>query len=112
VVQAYLADDMPMSDPGDPRITVLRKELNLPFAPFPGLEIQTEDWECCPLELVQWSEPDWAFRCTVPVEYPRQVLDTYLSYEDLLSKRLEEGWVRPEIGEGDVRGTTCDGEQQ
>jgi len=97
VVQAYLDldDDMPRSDlESDPSVTILRKELELPFAPFPGLELQTEDWECGQLEFVKWDEENWEFRCTVSDEYPLQELDTYLSYEDLLSKNLEEGWVR------------------
>lgn len=75
-----------------PTSTTLGKKFELPFVPFEGLALQSKDWECSPLVYVKWVEEDWTFRCHVPDEYPRQELDIYISQEDLISKRLEEGW--------------------
>ena len=100
VVQEYVNKDVlePVYDlESPPKFTILHKELNLPFVPFPGLEIQRGEWECNPLVFVRWIEEDWAFRCTVPDEYPRQ--DINLSYEDVMAMCLDRGWVHAEFGE-------------
>ena len=82
-----------------PTSTTLRKKIELPFAPFIGLALQIKDWECSPFVYVKWVEKDWGFRCAVPDEYPRQELDVYISQEDLISKRLDEGWEFAEFSE-------------
>jgi len=84
------------------QVALLRKELSLPFAPFPDLNITTSRWSSGPLKSVTWSDEEQNFRCTVEDEYPRWALDTPLSYEDLLSMSLDEGWERPSKGGGNA----------
>jgi hypothetical protein len=86
----------------EPKVALMRKELFLPFAPFPGLSVTANRWSCHPLKTVDWSVEEQSFRCAVEDEYPRWALDTPLSFEDLLSMSLDEGWQRPESGGGNA----------
>jgi hypothetical protein len=86
----------------EPKVALLKRELSLPFAPFPGLSLSSQGWSCCPLQTAAWSDEEQMFRCTVQDEYPRWALDTPLSFEDLLSMSLDEGWERPVLGGGNA----------
>lgn len=86
----------------EPKVALLRKELLLPFAPFPGLSVTAHGWSCRPLKEITWSGEEQCFRCTVEDEYPHWVQDTQLSFVDLLSMSLDAGWERPDRGGGDA----------
>jgi hypothetical protein len=85
-----------------PKVALLRRELTLPFTPFLGLSISSQRWSCKSLQSIKWSDEEQTFHCTVNDEYPRFALDTLLSFEDLLSMSLDEGWERPPQGSGDA----------
>ncbi len=85
-----------------PKVALLRRELKLPFTPFPGLIISSQRWSSKSLLSVKWSDEEQTFHCTVNDEYPRFVLDSLLSFDDLLSMSLNEGWERPLQGGGDA----------
>lgn len=89
------------------KVAILEKELELPFAPFIGLEVRLAEWECTELISVKWVEEDYRFRCRVEGKYPkeqsaRNFYDMVTTYEDLLEMALECGWTRPERGGGDA----------
>lgn len=101
LIEKALVLGRPESSP-EPKVALLRKELSLPFAPFPNLNITTDCWSSGPLKSVTWSDEMQSFRCSVEDEYPRRALDTPLSYQDLLSISLDAGWERPSKGGGNA----------
>ena len=94
----------PLNRPEDMKVAFLRKDLFLPFAPFPGLQLSAEGWDCPPVKHVQWHGDEEMFQCWVEEQFPGQRLDTYISYQDLLGMFLETGWTRPTRGGGDAPG--------
>ena len=84
------------------RVAILEREVSLPFAPYPGLEISGDGWESGPLQTATWCLSESRFRCAVRDEYPRNAFGTHLSYEFLLSQSLQAGWSRPTVGGGDA----------
>jgi hypothetical protein len=85
-----------------PKVAILEKSLSLPFAPFVGLELSGEGWDSGPLRQVSWSVSTEQFRCAVADEFPRNAYGSELSYEFILERSLQEGWVRPIRGGGDA----------
>ncbi len=75
-----------------PSLTLFFHEMELPFAPFPGLRIACQDWECEPLERVEWSAHEGLFKCAVADEYPHRSGRREIGYEMLLERALGNGW--------------------
>jgi len=84
-----------------PKVAILYLELELPFAPFIGLDIRGDGYDCR-LASVRWNVMDKRFDSAVKDSFPGMELDSYISYEELMEFSLDEGWVRPQRGGGDA----------
>lgn len=96
---APLGLDRAPDGPGS-EVAVFVRDLELPFAPYPGLTVSDKGWESGEIQTVEWRGDDGVFRCRVRDEFPGQADDMYLSYEELIELAFEEGWVRPPRGGG------------
>jgi hypothetical protein len=81
-----------------PKVAQLRKEVSLPFVPFPNLNIQQSGFSSGPIKSVAWLVEEQVFKCWVEDEYPRWSA----SFEELVTMRLDEGWERPITGGGNA----------
>jgi hypothetical protein len=80
------------------KVALLRKEVSLPFAPFPNLNIQQSGFSSGPIKSVAWLVEEQVFQCLVEDEFPRWSA----SYEELVTMSLDEGWERPITGGGNA----------
>ncbi len=90
------------NDDDKPLYAWLRKDIELPFTPYIGLEIEATDdgWTCPPLTNVKWYSDTSTFACRLEDKYPGWRQDTYLTFEDLVELDLDCGWEWPEKGGG------------
>lgn len=64
--------------------SLFSRDIELPFPPYIGLEVYEEGIKSYTIERVQWGIDEKSFMCWTSKEYPRQALDTWLSYEYLI----------------------------
>ena len=71
---------------------LLKREVELPFAPYIGLVMAEGLWEAGPLVRVCWLIGDRVFSCTVADVVPER----YSAHtgEELVEFDLAEGWCR------------------
>jgi len=69
------------------------RDIELPFPPYPGLQICEQGIKSYTIERVQWGIDDKSFMCWISEEYPRQVFETWLSYEFLIEHTKDHGWT-------------------
>lgn len=75
-----------------PVLRLFVHELELPFPPYPGLRISAADWECEPLERVEWAAAEGLFKCAVADEYPHCAGNRVVDEQDLVRRALGNGW--------------------
>jgi|GEM_PF-5235385 hypothetical protein len=78
----------------------LEYELTLPFAPFPGLEIQDFDYpnetffRSSPLLTVKWINERQVFHCYTRADNPPfQNASGQWTYEKLIARAISQGWT-------------------
>jgi hypothetical protein len=78
-----------------PEVAIFEKEVELPFPPFLGLEISTEELHCRTIRRIEWLADQELFRCSITDEHPHLDVDGRdVSFEDLVKTNLNEGWKR------------------
>ena len=83
-----------------PKVAIFTRKVMLPFVPFVGLHISDGIWGSGPLRSVIWHVQEGYFSCETGDDFPRS--SHGLSYDDLMSVRIEQGWERPEHGGGNA----------
>ncbi len=99
--EKHLVQDVSQVEP-KPRVAIVTRTVQLPFTPFVGLQITDGIWDSGPLRSVIWDVKDEKFSCSTDDEFPVYSSGSYVTYEDLLSFRIDLGWQRPERGGGDA----------
>lgn len=66
-------------------------EVELPFVPFHGLNIQLPDQRAWRIRDVEWNVEEQTFRCHIEDQF-MNLLDVDDSYEDWIDMLLECGW--------------------
>lgn len=75
-----------------PSLSIFCHDMELPFPPYPGLRIATEDWECEPLEKVEWAAAEELFKCAVADEFPHRAARRTVDHAALVERALGNGW--------------------
>jgi hypothetical protein len=78
-----------------PRAGHLYFDIEIPFAPSPGLTLIKGAWDSGPLEKVRWRDSDQSFICLVAETY----LPDEKGYVTTMERALELGWA---LSRGDV----------
>jgi hypothetical protein len=100
---------LPMEGRGHPKAAqgaIFERTVQLPFAPFVGLNVREPDWDSGPVIRVEWFTGEWQddnghFRCQVEDQYPATG-PSGLRYEDLVEWAVRDGWRRPDKGGGNA----------
>ena len=71
-----------------PRAAHLSFDLEIPFAPHPGITLIKDAWDSGPLEKVRWRDSDQSFICLVAETY----LPNEKTYLAAMQRFLELGW--------------------
>lgn len=78
---------------GTPSLAIFSREMELPFPPYLGLRIATEQWECEPLDRIEWAAAESLFKCSVADEYPNRSGQREIDHDALVQRALGNGWL-------------------
>lgn len=77
------------------KMALFRKNITLPFVPFPGLTIAGKKWEAETIEAVAWDIEQKSFVCSVENTFVGQDDEReHLSFDDLVNFAIEDGWEK------------------
>ena len=84
--RVHLPSDLPKA----PRAAHLCFDLELPFAPYPGLSLGRDSWDAGPLRKVRWDDADQRFICLADEVYSvgEAAFDTQMEVD------IGAGWTR------------------
>ena len=68
-------------------------EAELPFVPFPGLNIRLPDQSAWRIRDVEWNVEEATFRCYIEDQFMNLLVDVDDSYEDWLETLQADGWT-------------------
>ena len=76
--------------PQSPRAAHLCADLELPFAPYPGLSLGKDSWDSGPLKKVRWDDKLQIFICLVAEVYAADGA----AFDAQIEQDIKNGWTR------------------
>ena len=92
--------------PSEPEFVTLHRTINLPFPPYPGLQVTLEDWFAV-VQSVKWDDINQEFRVRASTDTTISDADQHgisaPSFKDLIKVWVKYGWkLPPGICENDI----------